>query len=377
MGSKTIKLEVRDEEGAISSTTKVVEVIQNQPPVASFTVSPTEGDLTTTFNVDASGSTDDITPTDELQIRWKWESGADFSNWTTAKTAGHQYSTFGTKNITLEVKDGHGETNSTTKTVELINPLPTVTITEPSYNGGSDVDIIGEITDMGTSNITERGHCWSTAHNPTIADNKTTLGASMSPGTFTSNITDLDVPQTYYIRAYATNSSGTVYSDEISVTTYFAVGMFYGGGIIFYVDNTKLHGLICAVSDQSAAIRWDSGSYVTTGATGTAIGTGQSNTTKIINAMGAGSYAAQICNDLSMNGYDDWFLPSKDEIYLMWTNRNKINITASNNGGANLATDNYWSSTEYDYGVAWHMTSGYFYHHITNNTYRVRAIRAF
>jgi len=75
---------------------------------------------------------------------------------------------------------------------------------------------------------------------------------------------------------------------------------------------------------------------VETGATGTAIGTRQANTTAIVNTKGIGSYAASLCNDLTVGGYNDWFLPSKDELDKLHTNKVAI-------GG--FTDDNYWSSS--------------------------------
>ena len=84
-------------------------------------------------------------------------------------------------------------------------------------------------------------------------------------------------------------------------------------------------------------MQWYNGSYVTTGATGTAVGAGQANTTKIVATQGAGNYAAKLCDDLVLNGYSDWFLPSKDELNLLYQQRSVV-------GG--FSSYNYWSSTE-------------------------------
>jgi hypothetical protein len=73
------------------------------------------------------------------------------------------------------------------------------------------------ITDDGGGAITARGLCWSLAHNPTINDQKTVDGKDR--GEFTSNMTGLTAATVYYVRAYATNAAGTVYSNEISIKT--------------------------------------------------------------------------------------------------------------------------------------------------------------
>ena len=71
----------------------------------------------------------------------------------------------------------------------------------------------GTITSDGGAAITARGVCWSTSSGPTIADNKTSNGTGI--GSFTSSMTGLTIGTTYYIRAYATNSAGTTYGNEI------------------------------------------------------------------------------------------------------------------------------------------------------------------
>ena len=157
-----------------------------------------------------------------------------------------------------------------------------------------------------------------------------------------------------------------------------AVGDSYGGGIVAYILQSgdpgyvagEHHGLIAATADQSTGIQWYNGTFVTTGATGIAIGTGQANTTAIVTIQGAGSYAAQLCNDLTVGGYNDWFLPSKDELDKLYINKVAI-------GG--FAGSHYWSSSEYSAYYAW---SQNFYYGNQNYNYkyltgRVRAVRAF
>jgi len=75
----------------------------------------------------------------------------------------------------------------------------------------------GDITFNGGSEITERGVCWSLTQNPTLTDNFTTDGSGN--GYFISNLTGLLGSTQYYIRAYATNTAGSVYGNEISIIT--------------------------------------------------------------------------------------------------------------------------------------------------------------
>jgi hypothetical protein len=71
----------------------------------------------------------------------------------------------------------------------------------------------GEVTFSGFATVTARGVCWNTTGNPSIADSKTTNGTGF--GVFTSSITGLTANTTYYVRAYATNSQGTAYGEQV------------------------------------------------------------------------------------------------------------------------------------------------------------------
>ena len=156
------------------------------------------------------------------------------------------------------------------------------------------------------------------------------------------------------------------------------------GGLIFYDKGIYSDGwryLEAAPSDQSTGIQWYNGYYVLTGATGTAIGTGQSNTTAIVTIQGAGSYAAQLCNDLTVGGYSDWFLPSKDELDMMYEHLNCAGIGGFIGDWETYTFGIYHSSSEQDLKSAWYQVfpNGFqnggdksIYHET-----RVRAVRAF
>ncbi len=176
------------------------------------------------------------------------------------------------------------------------------------------------------------------------------------------------------------------YSDYtiIGVYTGLHVGSYYAGGVVFYLDPADPcnHGLVCAITDQDggSGIQWYNGSNVFTGASGSAIGTGQANTTAIINTQGAGSYAASVCDNYTTGSYSDWFLPSRDEINQMYQNRAAIDATAIANGGSGFTNSAYWSSTEHFTNYqAWalYWSSGSMAYTYKSYSRSVRAVRAF
>ena len=211
----------------------------------------------------------------------------------------------------------------------------------------------GNITDDGGANITTRGVCYSINTNPTTADNITNDGNGT--GSFTSNLSGLTASTTYYLRAYAINSAGTAYGNELIFTTLasaaLAIGDSYQGGFIFYLDGLG-GGLIAAPTNQSTSAPW--GCYGTTisGADGIVIGTGNQNTIDIEAGCSTFGTAADICANLVLSGYTDWFLPSRDELYLMHQNIGPGNALGLGNVGG-FALNYYWSSTEGSNFLAW------------------------
>lgn len=95
--------------------------------------------------------------------------------------------------------------------------LPTVTTASVTNITATTAKCGGNVTNNGGHNVTARGVCWNTMGSPDLNDPHTTNGNGN--GAFTSNITDLVVGSTYYVRAYATNSEGTSYGDEVAFTT--------------------------------------------------------------------------------------------------------------------------------------------------------------
>ncbi|RWZ83845.1 MAG: hypothetical protein EO766_17575 [Hydrotalea sp. AMD] len=95
--------------------------------------------------------------------------------------------------------------------------LPTLTTSAVTNISGTTASSGGKISSDGGASITQRGVCWSTSQNPTIANNKTSDNSGT--GSFSSTINNLTVNTTYYVRAYATNSVGTAYGNQISFST--------------------------------------------------------------------------------------------------------------------------------------------------------------
>ena len=95
--------------------------------------------------------------------------------------------------------------------------LPTITTTSISSITASTATSGGNITDDGGTPVSARGICWSITATPTIGNDKTTDGTGT--GSYSSNMTGLSFETTYYVRAYATNSIGTVYGNQLSFTT--------------------------------------------------------------------------------------------------------------------------------------------------------------
>jgi hypothetical protein len=165
--------------------------------------------------------------------------------------------------------------------------------------------------------------------------------------------------------------------DNVGVGSDFYIYQSYQGGRIAYIDSTGQHGLIAAEEDQSPEIQWYNGTYIVTGATGTAIGTGLSNTNAIIAVQGEvqTDYAAGLARAYNGGGYNDWYLPSQDELNILYE------LRALPNGVAiwGFTGDYYWSSTEYDNRNAWVQSFDIGYKDPFNKSYAmsVRAVRAF
>ena len=185
------------------------------------------------------------------------------------------------------------------------------------------------------------------------------------------------------IDSTAFNYNAAANTDDGSCTYTLAIGDTHQGGIIFYLDGNG-GGLIAAPSDQSSGAEWGCYGTAISGADGMAIGTGNQNTIDIVNAncfpYNIGNpIAANICANLTLGGYSDWFLPSIDELNEMFLNIGQGNALGLGNIGGFANFSFYWSSTEYDNVIAWiqDFYNGIQVFNYKDNLNGVRAVRAF
>jgi hypothetical protein len=183
-----------------------------------------------------------------------------------------------------------------------------------------------------------------TALVPTI---EVSAGASVSPASGVAQ--DFTSPAILYT---VTAEDGSI-KDYI---TYYIGDTGPAGGIVFYDRGRYTTGLTpnwrymeAAPVDQGTTTQaWSNINNVLIGTTSKAIGSGQANTLAIINQLGHLTSAAKLCDDLIIGSYSDWFLPSKGELFQMYSN-----LSASGIGGFVLPSAYYWSSSEDSATTAW------------------------
>jgi len=171
--------------------------------------------------------------------------------------------------------------------------VPIVTTTAVTSITSTTAISGGEISSDGGGSVTARGVCWSTSANPTTADTKTSDGTGTDP--FTSSITGLTPGATYHVRAYATNSIGTAYGNDVSFTT---------STIIPTVTISAITNITSTTATSGGTVTSDGGAAVT--ARGVCWSTNQNPTLSDYyteNGTGTGSYVSNITGLTSNTTY--------------------------------------------------------------------------
>lgn len=227
---------------------------------------------------------------------------------------------------------------------EHLNSNASISIkTNPIRYVGVDSAISGGvITNPNSEVIINAGVCVSKNPQPTVNDLK--FDRQGSADSFTVEISGLQIQSAYYVRAFVETASGITYGPQRTFATDPAqLGQFYQGGFIVYIFkpgepgyvNGEVHGFALASNYNTTTYSWLEGADTLVNALDSILGSGSINTQKIVDVVGAGNYAAKYCADLVLNGYDDWFLPSSDELILILNTRARSNVIGQ-----------YWSSTE-------------------------------
>jgi hypothetical protein len=124
------------------------------------------------------------------------------------------------------------------------------------------------------------------------------------------------------------------------------------GGIVFYVDSSGKHGLVAAEMDQGA-FPWGCIDDVITGANREGLFEGEKNTRDIIARCREERTSPLMCSNLALNGFKDWYLPSKDELNLMYLNLHKKGLGNFKNVWYHSSTQNEQKSY-FSANAAWH-----------------------
>lgn len=336
---------------------------------------------------------------DQWHGELQWQLSYDQSDWTdipgrtydSIKYVPVQFPTY----LRMKISDGDCDPHYTevVEVVEVIPPpeLPTLTTREPYAVAVTSAVTGGEVTNAGDAPVTARGVVHGTNPNPTV-DNDIKVASGSGTGSFNALLSGLTAGTRYYVRAYATSSEGTAYGDEYSFLTqvskvYYVSEEGPAGGIVYYDKGSYSDGwryLEMAPAgwagqfDPWVDLEWGcDGTLV--GGTSTDVGTGKENTDVILanDCAGPGT-AVQIAANADINGYIDWFLPSRDELSMIYDNL--FNLGPNFHSTYGFATLTYTSSSEIDATGSWGVAFGSgsdVQNSKTNATIAVRPVRRF
>ncbi len=244
-----------------------------------------------------------------------WVNGPYFIKTETAPTGGTNYTIAGTSQLlsvpyALHAKTAESLSGGVTET------HPVFTAWNKSYNDLTSKPVIADTVTAILDTTTQfvRTEVDGSVTNELQTINRTGLTVTLSNGGGTYQ----DSINTY------TAGDGIDITNNVVSGKKYQVGDFAQGGIVFWVDETGQHGLVCAKQDQSTGVRWYAGTYGNTQAKGDGPFAGEVNTSIIIAAQvvigdDGSTYAARICNELQITEnektYGDWYLPSKEKVH--------------------------------------------------------------
>ncbi len=336
---------------------------------------PTNGDVIGTVQATGDGtlvfSINSQTPSGALSIN------ATTGELTVADATLFDFETNPTITADITV-DNSVSTETAVATIDLTNVIElsiedfTGNIDENPTNG----DVIGTVQAVGDGTVA----FGMTTQSPTGALSINTVTGELTVADAT--LFDFETNPTITANIWADNGRFTrTATATISLNNINEVGDYSYGGVIFWIDpaSNNSAGLVCAVSNTFISGTWGC-SGTTTGATGTAIGTGSTNTDAIVaSGCAAPGSVIEAVSNLNLNGYDDWFLPSEDELIEIYTNISTVNAAITANGGQ-VTYQFHWSSTEINTTAAKlvNLTTGTVGGSGKNgNSYFARAVRAF
>ncbi len=230
--------------------------------------------------------------------------------------------------------------------------VPTVTNQAVTVIASTTATANGDITSLGNPNPTQYGHCWNTSTTPTTSNSKTTKGAASATGTYTSSMTGLISSTTYYVRAYATNTAGTVYGNEVSFSTTTAATDYF---------RSK------ATGNWSDAATWESSNNNSTWVSATVAPTSSATGISILTGHTVTIAANATTSSLTINSGGTITVNAGIQFTVSTTlsNSGTLNLVSSASGTATILTPETLGGTGGSYSVQqylsksrnWYMTS--------------------
>lgn len=323
------------------------------PPLANFTITDS------LIAVEENVSFTDLSI--NVPSSWLWYFGDASSS--TQQNPSHTYTNTGIYTVSLQVKNSSGTDQITKSNLISVGSMPIADFTSnfTNINAGATVNF----TDL-SSNFPDYWE-WNFGDG-TTSFSQISSHTYNTVGSYTVSLTVSNI--------FGSNAK-TKANYIIVISQNYSVGNNYEGGVIAYIYQTgesgyiegEVHGLIAAPTDQSTGAEWGCYGTLISG-TSTGLGSGQTNTSKILNICSSSNIAAYICNSSLISGIGGWYLPSKEELNKLYLNKDAI-------GG--FTNNYYWSSTESDLNYAWRQTlsTGNQGTSIKTGSYHVRCVKSF